>query len=294
MDNVSTDIFKRACLLELSCSVWANSKAIEPYYMQQVGDMDWVKGKKLLVSADSLSPIKSIVARTRSYLKKYVLPFPIQGLILVSKENISRIDQRLETVRREFWEKVNGFGEKYDEKIAQARQNLGDLFSEADYPIDVFSKFKFEWRFLTLEVPKKATVLSPEVYQREKAKFEQMMEETRELAMLALREEFQEIVAHMIERLTGEKDGKPKIFKNSMLRNLNEFLDGFQNRDLFDDSELRGIVSQAKAIINGTSPEDLRNNEWLRERVRDRMELVKDAIDESLQDLPRRKIRMAA
>jgi hypothetical protein len=42
------------------------------------------------------------------------------------------------------------------------------------------------------------------------------MEETRELATVALREEFAEIVRHMVERLSGEQDGKPKKFKNSI------------------------------------------------------------------------------
>lgn len=54
-----------------------------------------------------------------------------------------------------------------------------------------------------------------------------MMEETRDLAMAALREEFAGIVSHTAERLSGEEDGKPKRFKSSMLQEMHDFLDSF-------------------------------------------------------------------
>ncbi len=53
-------------------------------------------------------------------------------------------------------------------------------------------------------------------YEREKEKIQTLMAETREPATVALREEFAEIVRHMVERLSGEEDGKPKKFKNSI------------------------------------------------------------------------------
>ena len=40
----------------------------------------------------------------------------------------------------------------------EAMGYLGDLYNEADYPMDITRKFRFEWRFLTLDVPGKSTV----------------------------------------------------------------------------------------------------------------------------------------
>jgi len=71
-----------------------------------------------------------------------------------------------------------------------------------DYPLDIRSKFKFDWRFLTLDVPGKGSILSPEVYERAKASFESMMTEARDLAAIALREEFAEIVSGLVDKLT--------------------------------------------------------------------------------------------
>ena len=52
-------------------------------------------------------------------------------------------------------------------------------------------------------------LLSPEIYEREKQKFVSLMEETRELAMGALREEFGEIVKELTQKLTGTESRRP-------------------------------------------------------------------------------------
>ena len=86
------------------------------------------------------------------------------------------------------------------------------------------------------------------------------MEETRELATVALREEFAGIVRHMVERLSGEEDGKPKKFKNSMMEKMGEFLDSFGDRNLFADDKLAELVDQARDVVNGLSTDELRQD----------------------------------
>jgi hypothetical protein len=122
--------------------------------------------------------------------------------------------------------------------------------TEGDYPIDVMQKFRSEWRFITMDVPGKSGILSPELYQMEREKFQTLMEETRELATVALREEFAGIVRHMVERRSGEEDGKPKKFKNSMMEKMGEFLESFSDRNLFDDDKLAELVDQARDVVN--------------------------------------------
>jgi len=145
-----------------------------------------------------------------------------------------------------------------------------------------------------MDVPGKLGILSPELYEREKEKFQTLMQETRELATVALREEFAGIVRHMVERLSGEQDGKPKRFQSSMLEKMGEFLDSFSNRNLFDDAKLAELVDQARYVVNGLSTDELRQDANLRAYIADEMNQLRVAIDGALEDLPRRKIRMAA
>jgi len=98
-----------------------------------------------------------------------------------------------------------------------------------------------------------------------------MMEETRELAMAALREEFAGIVSHMAERLSGEQDGKPKRFKSSMLQKMHDFLDSFDEMNLFNDESLADLVGQARTIVSDLSVETLRKNPKLPNRISSKM-----------------------
>jgi hypothetical protein len=143
-------------------------------------------------------------------------------------------------------------------------------------------------------VPGRSGILFPELYEREKEKFQTLMEETRELATVALREEFAGIVRHMVERLSGEQDGKPKRFQSSMLEKMGEFLASFGDRNLFNDDKLAGLVSQARDVINGLSTDELRQDANLRKYIADEMNHLRISVDGALEDLPRRKIRMAA
>jgi len=127
----------------------------------------------------------------------------------------------------------------------------------------------------------------------EKEKFQAMMEETRELATAALRQEFAECVNHMVERLTNDPEGKPKVFKNCMVEKIQGFIESFDGRNLFQDEELSRIVDQARSVLKRVDPGSIRENVWLKRRIADEMSKVKTVMDESITDMPRRKVRLA-
>lgn len=288
------NIFQKACLIQLSTGCWQGVTALGSNLMERIGNSEWLKGAKVLVDPECLSSVRSVLSKARTYLAQNALPFPIHGLTLVPKETLARIDETICQMKSEFEAEVEKFIESYESEREKAKESLGHLFNEADYPINVLQKFRFEWRFITMDVPGKSGLLTPELYEREKEKFQTLMEETRELATVALREEFAGIVRHMVERLSGEEDGKPKKFKNSMMEKMGGFLESFGDRNLFADEKLAELVDQARDVVNGLSTDELRQDGNLRRYIAEEMNLLRVAVDGSLEDLPRRKIRMAA
>lgn len=289
MDN----IFRHGCLLQLKTSCWTGSKALEPSALEQLGDSEWLRGKKHLVDPEHLGPIKTVAQKARKFLTKNALPFPLASLTLIPKDSITRIEAGLRDLEMEYWDRVMVFTERYEQAREEAKSILGELFRDTDYPVDIQEKFRFEWRYVMLDVPNEASVLPPEIYEREKEKFQNLMEETRESALLALREEFAGLIGHMVDRLGMDNEGKPKILRSSMIDNLNEFFASFEDRNLFQDDELLAMIEQAKAIINDVhSPYALKYNEALRQKVADDMARLKVAVEDSIEDLPRRRIRL--
>ncbi len=165
-------IFEKACLIQLSTSIWMGSRMVDHAVIEKLGkNSDWIKGRKFLINPELLGPIKTAAQQSRKTIQKYALPFPITSIYLVPKESLVAIDEALQAYQIRFWEKVDLFHDYYGEAMDEARGFLGDLFNQTDYPDDIRRKFKFEWRFLTLSVPEQSSVLSPEVYKREKEKF---------------------------------------------------------------------------------------------------------------------------
>jgi hypothetical protein len=205
---------------------------------------------------------------------------------------ISRVDKELYRFKSEFDSKIEDFVSRYDELREVAVVYLGDLFNETDYPVDIRSKFSFAWRFIVLDVPNgNAGVLSPEVYEREKTKFVQTMEEARELAIVSLREEFSSMIKRVTERFTNGHGTKSKIFKNGTINNFYEFFETFRERNIFRDTELAELVDQAEAILGGKTAETIRSNDQLKDHIREGMVEMEKSM-ENILSRPRRRIVM--
>ena len=284
------NLFEKGCLVQVSASVWGATRKIRP---EEITDKevskDWLRTSKKLVEPDALKPITKVVNMARSYIAGVSLPFPIKGMQFVPKEMISKVDGRLSEFKLDFTEKVDGFMEGYEGLRNDAMVHLGELFNQLEYPVDVRSKFAFVWRFIILDVPNGNTaLLAPEVYEREKEKFVQTMEEARELAIQSLREEFSSMVTRITERFSNG-NGAPKVFKNGTVDNFYEYFETFKERNIFKDDDLAQLVEKAKAILDGQSADRIRSDGMLKERIHEGMQDVENAMAEIL-TMPRRKI----
>ncbi len=286
------NIFEKGCLIQLSISKWGGIKKIDHNKLTAlISKTEWLSATKKLVDPESLQPICKVRNSARTYLTSVSLPFPIQGMCFVPKEMITKIDAKLEDFKSEFNESVSIFVKDYDRLRNVALLYLGDLFNEADYPLDMEKKFSFAWRFIIMDVPNSNTgILSPEVYEREKEKFIKTMEEARTMAVESLREEFASMVEHLTERFT-DSNGKPKIFKNSTVESFYVFFENFKERNIFRDEALAELVDKAQAVLGGVSAERLRDSGYLKERIRTGMAAIETTMETALAR-PRRKIVM--
>ena len=294
MENADyTDVFQKACLIQLSTSVWQGCCKLEESVLERIGDnSEWLKGSKDLVNQELLGPVRKSASKARNEIRRYSLPFPLNSVYLISKEALTRVDEKLQDYKEQFWNKVQDFELLFEMAKEEASGYLGDLYNEADYPMDITRKFRFEWRFLTLDIPGKSTLLPPEIYEREKEKFQSMMEETRELAISALREEFGQIINRLTEKLNKDST-QPRAIKSSMFNKMREFLDDFGTRNIFEDDVLVELSKQARSLIEGVSPEGIKRNDVMLQKIKNEMNELKFSIDSAIEDMPRRKIRMA-
>ncbi|MCC9628917.1 hypothetical protein LOC68_10945 [Blastopirellula sp. JC732] len=87
------------------------------------------------------------------------------------------------------------------------------------------------------------------------------------MAEQAFVEELDRLVFHLTERLTGEADGQPKVFRDSANGNLQEFFTRFQSLKLRSNEQPDSLFEQCQQIVQGVRPQTLRNDAILRRRV---------------------------
>lgn len=234
--------------------------------------------------------VSAVKTKAVAYWKGVTLPYIEPGVRLIRRDDVSAFDHQLVAIQRELNEAVGELDRCYGELVDQARHQLGHLFDPTDYPESMADLFEISWDFPSVTPPNYLQRVNPELYEAQCRRVQARFAEAVELAEQAFAEELSQLVAHLAERLSGSVDGKPKIFRDSAIENLNEFFDRFQRLNIRSNADLDQLVDQARGIIRGIGPQDLRDQTPLRERVSRSLTDVETQLDRLMSDRPRRNI----
>ncbi|QGJ68698.1 Hypothetical protein PBC10988_3590 [Planctomycetales bacterium 10988] len=248
-------------------------------------------GKKLFnTSHPAYKAVTAIRSQATSYWKGSSLPFPEAGIWLIRQEAIGEFDQKMARFREELAAAVAELDQQYDELKEAAQVRLGELFHAGDYPASLIGMFAIEHDYPSVEPPNYLQQLEPELYQQECQRVQARFEEAVQLAEQAFIEELSKLVEHLYERLSGQVDGKPKIFRDTAISNLTEFFERFRQLNIHSNAQLDALVDQAREIVSGVRPHQLRENDTLRDRIAGQLSEVRGSLDDLLVDRPRRNI----
>jgi hypothetical protein len=171
-------------------------------------------GKKLLdTKHEAYKAVTAVKGRIISLWKSMSLPYPESGIRLIRQDQIETFNAQLETLKLELEEAVVRLDEHYDYLKSTARNRLGSLYNAADYPLSLEGLFSVSHDFPSVEPPDYLAQLSPEIYRQECERVAARFDEAVQLAEQAFMEELEELVSHLTERLTGQGDNKPKVFR---------------------------------------------------------------------------------
>jgi hypothetical protein len=248
-------------------------------------------GKKLL---DNSAPVFKAVTAVRnklvSYWKSMSLSYPESGLRLIRQDRIDEFDAKMREFRDELADAVATLDRHYNELKTAARQRLGVLFNAADYPASLVGLFEVSWDFPSVEPPDYLQQLNPRLYEEECQRVQSRFDDAVRLAEEAFIGELAKLVSHLTERLSGQEDGKQKIFRDSAVENLTDFFTRFRQLNVRSNEQLDQLVAQAQRTIRGIEPQALRDNAGLRQHVATEMSRVQSVLDGLLVDRPRRNI----
>lgn len=222
--------------------------------------------KRLMVSKE----FQAIVAHdreTRDYIARMAVPFPVRtGSAAVPIPYVADVENHLRARVESRNALIEAFIAVYPEQVAAVQATLRDVYDPRNYPsVDSLrSKFKLDWRWIDFGVPGRMKSINATLFANAIDKMNQEVAEATVEIQAVMREGMATLVAKLADVLTPGEDGKKKIFRDSSVENLTAFLNSFDVRNVTNDTELAKLVKDARALLVGVEPDQLRKNEGLR------------------------------
>jgi hypothetical protein len=272
-------------------------KTLSPEQKAEAADAFGAEGnylsaaKKLLdTKHPAFRAVTSVRHQILSYWKGNSLPYPEPGIRLIRQDDVGSFNQQMTAHKAQLDEAIGRLDEHYAELKSLARDRLGRLYNSSDYPGSLSGLFDVTWDFPSIEPPTYLSRLNPELYRQESERVSARFDDAVRLAEEAFLAEIDRLVSHLTERLSGQDDGKPKVFRDSAIENLTEFFQRFRRLNIRSNEQLDQLVEQVQNAVRGVEPQALRTDQPLRQRVAMQLAGVQAVVDGLLVDRPRRNI----
>jgi len=236
-------------------SVEIKSEAVESRFSHQ---------KKLLVSPE-LKAITKADAEVKAKIDSLCLPYDV-GIRFAPIASVEEINQLLADYKAARQALIDSFISVYVQQTEDAKAELKEFFSAEDYPAieEIKAQFTFSYQFISFSVPGHLKNVAPSVFAAEKEKAHEMLMEAAQGISQALATTAHELVSNLADKLTTDSEGKRKKRHATAVIKLQEFLNGFDLRNVIDSAELKTEMDKLKDIMSGVDVEKIKHSDNLR------------------------------
>ena len=254
-----------AMLVSLRINSWSG-RLYDRQASQQVAihhDADTNAGRynKRLLPKQAFAALAATMSNARTSHNANTLPWDDQGGRLLTVANYERYTAALDTLVERVVRERARFIEDYDDYVDQARLDLGRLFRLEDYPGTEALQGKFAIRYRIVPVPDARHFMADLAQgetERVKRDIEQQVRTRLNDAQRDLYRRLGEAVERVGERLREDENGKPLVFRDSLIENIRELVDVVPRLNIFADDDLAMLCREVKDKFAGIEPDALR------------------------------------
>jgi len=223
--------------------------------------------KHLLAGSEALAKIQQHASEIRDYHMRQTLPWSSSGGIrLLPMTQFFDYKQQMDEHQELFQERVNEFINNYPKIVDAMAYKLGALFDRSEYPAadEIRSKYKIGYTFLPVPEVNHFDNINTEMKKDLKEQYEKAYNDRIKFAMDSAWIRLHDTLAHMLERLQGEDK---KIFRDTLVTNALELTGLLSSLNITKDPKLESARQELEKAIVGVDAQDLRENDFLRKHV---------------------------
>jgi len=272
-------LLDRAVLISTKFERYGCTRSVKNIRIETDAQPKRLKTTKKLLESPEVDAIRKFDSEIREYVYSVSVPSYVDdGIYFVGVDAIPEVDEQLGHLAAYRTTLVEAAADKLDDLIADDRAALGDQFRPGDYPskLEFLEAHSVSWRWLALSQPA-ALSAHPTIQARQEESEVNSLIAAESSIVALMRTNFLDCVSHICERLDGQRDnGKPKIFRDSLLNSTTTFLASFAFRNIMQDDALAVLVAETKEIIADVTPDELRSDEMTRANFLAGMTAIRD------------------
>lgn len=290
-ETATSMLASRAVLAGVTVRMWnaeiLDRKVTAETNARYKAESDAGKYRKALVRKESIEPVRQAATRIRQLVYSLTLPWTDEGLRVLPSKSADRFTQKLKEAKAEFDEAANAFVAEYPEMRDEAKERLGDMFNESDYPdaADLRRRFAVEPRLVPIPTANDFRCrMGAEALDAARKALEASNKAALRVATLDAWRQARQVVATMAEKLKAyspEREGEKArgIFRDSLVTNVIETALRLPNLNLAEDARMTALADRMESELCYFSADDLRRDDAAREKVAIEAERIVSEID---------------
>lgn len=287
---ITPSIASSAVLIDLSISTWTGRKLDKRASNDVTASNNAAKGvanvhKKLLGDCAELDAVQKFAANARNAHYAMTMPWSDLGLRLCPTKkyiDANGYERTMTELQNEFTRLTDAFLQAYDWEIQNAALKLGALFSHDDYPTRDSLAAKFKFRFTAMPLPDVGDWrldIGNEAAASMREQYEKFYGEQLTKAMADVWERAHDALTKMSERLDYADDTTKKVFRDTLVTNVQEIVDLLGTMNITNDPAMADAHKRLDAAMQGITPDALREDAYLRAQTKREVDAVKKIID---------------
>lgn len=218
---------------------------------------------KQLIPKKHLKSLISVRSEARAFHSENTLPWG-DGVRILPASNYWEYTKTMQDIKARFEAEADKFCKLYPALRAEAKEMLGDMYADEDYPPSVEDRFSFDVAIMPLpDVNDFRIELGTEEQERIKTDIQARLHDAQVEATRDLWNRLHEIIKKASDKLNS--DGS--IFRDSLIGNISELVELLPRLNVTNDKELNEAAQKIKAELTVHTPEEIRKDAQLRKDV---------------------------
>jgi hypothetical protein len=237
--------------------------------------------KKLIdVRHPVVQHLTAVRGRIEAHWSSITLPFPEPSVRLLPLEQVPNFERQMRDFASELRDAASDLGRVYDDLKREAEGRLGALFDPSDFPSAPQDLFEIAWDYPNFAAPPlNASWVSQSVYDLEELRIKTKFHTAVSLAESGFRDEFTRLIIHLHERICDGDEGTTKVFRDSAVIKLDEFIARYFEFNLRTDARLDELITLAQHALEDVTPQGLRSNLAARRLLAARLSWIQVSLD---------------